>query len=393
MRFSFADCSMDTETLSLTRSGRPVAVEPQVFDLIRLLAENAGRVVSRDEIVDAVWGGRIVSDSAISARIAAARKAVGDDGKAQRVIRTVARRGLQMAAGVRAEGDAAARPAPAAGPLRIRYLSNDLGQSLAYAVVGSGKPVVRIGHNMSHLGLEWADPTERQVIDEMSRHFTVLMSDAAGTGLSDHAIDSLDFARAADDIIRLADAAGIDRFAAFSESGGCLTGLNLAARHPDRVRRLAMTGAYARGRSRRGSDAPDGLRQLIAENWDNAATSFAEALMFTYFPEGPLDAVRRCAENVRQAAPAENALKIRDAINNADLTGLLHRVRCPVMLIHGRNDRVHPLSEARFLAAHLSDCALIALETANHIPLPGNPVHPAYMEALLDFLARDDGAS
>jgi DNA-binding winged helix-turn-helix (wHTH) protein len=96
MKLHFADCVLDTATLSLTRGGAPVAVEPQVFDLIRLLAEQSDRVVTRDELVVAVWGGRIVSESAISARVAAARRAVGDDGKRQALIRTIARRGLQM---------------------------------------------------------------------------------------------------------------------------------------------------------------------------------------------------------------------------------------------------------------------------------------------------------
>ena len=96
MRYVFRDCVLDTGRHVLMRGDAPVAVEPQVFDLLHLLARNAGQLVTRDEILAEVWNGRIVSESAISARIAAARKAVGDDGKAQRVIRTIARRGLQM---------------------------------------------------------------------------------------------------------------------------------------------------------------------------------------------------------------------------------------------------------------------------------------------------------
>ncbi len=134
MRFEFADCSLDTDTLVLTRAGASVAVEPQVFDLLLLLAENSGRVVSKDEMIAAVWGGRIVSKSAISARIAAARKAVGDDGKRQAVIRTVARRGLTMAAAVSADTTAPARDAqvirPEAGP-PVRYTRNGEGHTLA----------------------------------------------------------------------------------------------------------------------------------------------------------------------------------------------------------------------------------------------------------------------
>ena len=80
MQYTFADCLLDTDTRTLMRAGAAVPVEPQVFDLLALLAANAERVVTTDEIVQVVWRGRIVSDSTISARIASARKAVGDTG-------------------------------------------------------------------------------------------------------------------------------------------------------------------------------------------------------------------------------------------------------------------------------------------------------------------------
>jgi len=93
MTYEFADCALDIDRRELMRNGVLVPLEPQVFDLLQMLVENPGRVVTRDEIVDGVWGGRIVSESAMSARISAARKAVGDDGKSQAVIRTVQRKG------------------------------------------------------------------------------------------------------------------------------------------------------------------------------------------------------------------------------------------------------------------------------------------------------------
>ena len=90
----FDEFRVDPARAELTRDGAPVPVEPQVLDLIAFLAANAGQVVTRDQIIAAVWQGRIVSDSAISTRINAARTALGDDGSAQAVIRTVPRRGF-----------------------------------------------------------------------------------------------------------------------------------------------------------------------------------------------------------------------------------------------------------------------------------------------------------
>jgi len=100
MRYAFAGFTLDVSRRELARGDVTIPIEPKAFDLLHLLLSNAGTVVSRDQLVDVVWNGRIVSEAAISARIAAARRAVGDDGKAQKVIRTVARRGLMLVADV-----------------------------------------------------------------------------------------------------------------------------------------------------------------------------------------------------------------------------------------------------------------------------------------------------
>ena len=96
MPFAFEDFVLDTDRRELRRNAQPVAVEPQVFDLIAFLAANHHRVVSRDEVLAAVWHGRIVSESTITTRINAARRALGDSGEAQRLIRTIHGRGFRF---------------------------------------------------------------------------------------------------------------------------------------------------------------------------------------------------------------------------------------------------------------------------------------------------------
>ena len=80
MQFLFGDHTLDDERRELRRGAESIAVEPQVFDLLIYLVRNRDRVVSKDDLIDAVWGGRIVSDSTLTSRINAARKAVGDSG-------------------------------------------------------------------------------------------------------------------------------------------------------------------------------------------------------------------------------------------------------------------------------------------------------------------------
>jgi TolB-like protein len=103
LRFLFGDHVLDTARRGLSRSGERIALEPQVFDLLVYLLQNRERVVSKEDLLASVWGGRIVSDATLDSRIAAARRAVGDSGAAQTLIRTFARKGVRFVGEVRAE--------------------------------------------------------------------------------------------------------------------------------------------------------------------------------------------------------------------------------------------------------------------------------------------------
>lgn len=107
--FRFEDFELDTARFELRRNGTRVHVEPQVLSLLILLAENAARMVSKDEVIEKIWDGRIVSESAVAARIKAARKAIRDDGKSQRLIRTIHGKGFRFVGNL-AEAGADLRP-------------------------------------------------------------------------------------------------------------------------------------------------------------------------------------------------------------------------------------------------------------------------------------------
>jgi TolB-like protein len=100
VRYLFGDFTLDPDCRELRRGTNTVSVEPQVFDLLLHLIRNRERVVSRDELLAAVWAGRVVSESALSTRINAARAVLGDDGEAQRFIKTLPRKGLRFVATV-----------------------------------------------------------------------------------------------------------------------------------------------------------------------------------------------------------------------------------------------------------------------------------------------------
>src|SRR5271163_1157329 len=114
MRYLFDDYALDTDRRELLKADRPIAVQPQVFDVLAFLIANRGRVVAKDELIDAVWDGRVVSESTLTSRINASRSAVGDSGEAQRLIRTASRQGFRFIGAVRetASMEAPAQPPP-----------------------------------------------------------------------------------------------------------------------------------------------------------------------------------------------------------------------------------------------------------------------------------------
>ncbi|HKA70467.1 MAG TPA: winged helix-turn-helix domain-containing protein, partial [Xanthobacteraceae bacterium] len=122
MLYRFEDFALDSERRELRCKDDFVRIEPQVFDLLTYLIDNRKRVVSKDDLIAAVWGGRIVSDATLDSRVNAVRRAIGDSGETQRLIKTLPRKGLRFVGVVQeqeAPAERAATPPPAAPPARI----------------------------------------------------------------------------------------------------------------------------------------------------------------------------------------------------------------------------------------------------------------------------------
>ena len=112
LRYLFEEYAFDTDRRELHRGADVVSVAPQVFDLLDYLIRNRERVVSKDDLINAIWNGRIVSDAALTTRLNAARSAIGDSGEEQRLIKTLPRKGFRFVGPVReAQGPAGAAAA------------------------------------------------------------------------------------------------------------------------------------------------------------------------------------------------------------------------------------------------------------------------------------------
>lgn len=136
MIYGFADFELDVARCELRERGAARALEPQVFSLLALLVENRDRLVTKDELIEKVWDGRIVSDAALASRVKSARQALGDDGASQRFIRTIHRRGLRFVADVRTSAVDIASGDPGASPPGKEPVSRPSIAVLPFAVAG-----------------------------------------------------------------------------------------------------------------------------------------------------------------------------------------------------------------------------------------------------------------
>ena len=178
---------LDPALFELRRDGRPVPMEPQAFDVLTYLVSHRDRVVSKQELMDAVWGGRFVTESAVTSRIKQVRRALGDDGHDQRLIRTVHGRGYRFLRRCRPRRTSRAA-APRRPPRRmapIHYTVSD-GLHIAYQVSGGGgRDIVLISGFVSHLELDWADPRHAHFLDRLGSMGRLIRFDKRGTGMSD----------------------------------------------------------------------------------------------------------------------------------------------------------------------------------------------------------------
>jgi DNA-binding winged helix-turn-helix (wHTH) protein len=285
--YRFDDCQVDPRQFELRRGGEVVHVEPQVFALLAHLIEHRDRVVTKTELLDAVWGGRFVSESALTSRVKMLRRAVGDDGNQQRIIATVHGVGYRFVAAV-AEPRATDGSRP---QQRIQYSVSPDGVRVAYASSGSGSPLVKAANWLTHLDLEWSSPIWAHWLDGLARRHRLVRYDERGCGLSDWDVADFSFDAWVNDLELVVDAAGLDRFPLLGVSQGGAVAVAYAVRHPERVSHLVLAGAYCRGRLARASTAEELEEatldlQLGRIGWRHDDPTFRQVFASQFLPDG-----------------------------------------------------------------------------------------------------------
>ena len=373
MVLAFEGFELDLATFELRRDGSPVPMEPQAFDVLVHLVRHRDRVVSKEELMDEVWGGRFVTETAVTSRIKQARRALGDDGQAQRMIRTVHGRGYRFVPellGAEGGSPSAAMADPAPAPPtsrgRVSYTVSD-GLNIAYQVSGDGElDIVLVPGFISHLEIDWEDPRHAAFLDRLGTFGRLIRFDKRGTGMSDRPSGLPDLETRMHDVLAVMDAAGSARAVLFGYSEGGPMSVLFAAAHPERVSRLVLFGAYAK--RIRTPDYP----------WAQAAedrAEYADRLVSTWDWEA--DMVMRCpsadarmqawwGRRSRASTTPATLRALMDMNALVDVRDALPAVRVPTLVLHRRGDQVVRVENGRYLADHIPGARLVELDGEDH---------------------------
>jgi pimeloyl-ACP methyl ester carboxylesterase/DNA-binding winged helix-turn-helix (wHTH) protein len=390
---AFDGCTLDLAGVELRRDGVRVHVEPQVFEVLALLLAHRDRVVTKTELLDHVWGSRFVSDSALTSRVKAARRAIGDDGAHQRLIATVHGVGYRFVGDAVEEEDArtASDRSTDRRTQEIRYCHSEDGVQIAYATSGTGPPLVKAANWLTNLDLEWESPIWSHWIDELSARRRLVRYDERGCGLSDWDVASFDLDTWVEDLELVVDSVGLDQFPLIGLSQGGAVAIAYAVRHPERVTQLVLVGAYVRGRLARAKtpEQRDEARldmQIGRVAWRRDDPAFRQVFAAQFFPDERRETWDAFNALQRATTSTENVVRFLDTFANIDVADLATEVRCPALVLHARDDHRVPTTQARELARLIPDSSLRLLDSANHILTADEPAWRALLDELDRFL-------
>jgi pimeloyl-ACP methyl ester carboxylesterase len=389
---AFGQCELDLPRYLLRRAGTERPVEPQVFDVLALLIRERHRVVPKEEILDTIWGDRFVSESTLTSRIKAVRRAIGDDGARQELVRTVHGRGYQFVGEVEERG--AAPDAPGPPPQQIRFCTAKDGTRLAYATLGEGPPLVKAANWLSHLDYDWESPVWRHWLVELSRRFRLVRYDERGCGLSDWDVSRFAFDDWVDDLETVVDTAGLDRFPLLGLSQGGPVAIAYAVRHPERVSHLVLMGAFAQGRRKRARSSEElelneARIDMVRLAWGRPDPTYRQMFVSRFLPEGTQDEWRAFDELQRRSTSTANAWRFLAEFSDIDASDLAPQVTVPTLILAGRREPDDAFEQSRVLASLIPGSRLVPLDTCNHLLPERDPAWPQFLAEIDAFLDGD----
>jgi pimeloyl-ACP methyl ester carboxylesterase/DNA-binding winged helix-turn-helix (wHTH) protein len=390
--YRFGPFQLDTRERRLSRGCDVIPLRLKVFDTLRVLVENAGRLVTKQELLDAIWPETTVEENNLNHNVSVLRKALGEKATGQQYIETVPRVGYRFAATVEAAEPRAQAAVASAVKARqdIRFCATSDGVRLAYATIGSGPPLVKASNWLTHLDLEWGSPIWRHWWSALSLHHRVLRYDERGNGMSQRDVRDVSFETWVTDLETVVDAAGLDRFPLLGISRGGPIAIAYAVKHPERVTHLVLYGAFAAGLNHVGKphqlEARRALVSLMRLVWGLKHPAFCKMFTCRFIPEATPEHEQWFDELQRVSTSPENAARLMERDDDIDVRPLLSRVTTPTLVIHCDRDRVVPPEEGRDIAAAIPNSRYVSLPGANHLMLEEEPAWAMFLEEVGLFL-------
>ena len=383
---AFAEFRLDPVSGHLYRRNEPVPLAPKAFALLQLLAGQAGRLVSKQELLDGVWHGVFVGDAVLKGAIKEVRKALGDDSHEPRFIETAHRRGYRFIAHVTVL-DGHAPHVPVSAP-KVSYARSG-SVNIAYQVIGSGPiDIVFVMGWVSHLEYFWNEPSFAAFLTRLASMARLILFDKRGTGLSDPVpiseLPTLD--QRMDDVQAVMEAVGSTRAVLMGVSEGGPLCTVFAATHPQQTAALVMLGSYARrlwaedypwGPTR---EQRDRFLQTIIAEWGGPVGIEERA------PSRALDPEFRnwWAAYLRMGASPGAAVALTRMNAEVDVRDILPKITAPTLVIHRTGDRLLKIEEGRYLASLIPGATLVELPGDDHLPFVGDQL--AILSAIDQFL-------
>ena len=279
----------------------------------------------------------------------------------------------------------------------IRFCTTADGVNLAYALGGSGTPLVKAPNWLNHLELDVVSPVWRGWMQRMAQNHLLLRYDARGCGLSDRDVKALSFETHLLDLEAVVDAARLDRFVLYGASQGAAVALEYAARHPGRVSHLVLYGGYLRGARKRDPspaavEEADAMLKLVELGWGRENSAFRQVFATQFIPDGTQEQLKNFDELQRKTVTSETAAAILSTLHNVDVSASAIRVQCPTLVMHSRGDARVPFEEGRKLASAIPGAEFVPLDSQNHILLDHQSAWAQFFAELEGFLTRHGAA-
>jgi pimeloyl-ACP methyl ester carboxylesterase/DNA-binding CsgD family transcriptional regulator len=276
-------------------------------------------------------------------------------------------------------------------PQDLRFCRSADGTRLAYAVHGSGPPLLLASCWLSHLEFDWQSPVWRHFLHDLGRFATVIRYDERGFGMSDWDVTDFSLEARVADLAAVVDAAGLDRVAMVGMSQGGPVAIAYATQQPGRLSRLILYGTSVGG-LRRGPEAAEleaAFLQMIKVGWARPDSVFRRVFTSLMIPGATEEQACWLDALQARATSTDNAMRSLAARMRVDVSALLPGLGTPALVIHARDDHMVEFAMGRELAAGIPDARLVTLDSDNHITLCDEPAWAVFVDEVGAFLAAD----